>query len=427
MTAPRTAGAGGGTSAQAAAAAAVASLPAMTPQRLRKLASAAWASPMSGQAAGGDACGEPADWTAFWDRLQRGGAPAVALAITALGAPAGAGEAARLAGRWTAASRRIDAVAVATRYSEAGVEIDLPHDAAYPMPLAGDPEAPAVLFRRGRPVGSGACSVSIVGTRSATHYGMDVAAELGAGLAGEGVTVVSGLAVGIDAAAHEGAVARVPPDAPHGTPVAVAGSGLDIFYPVATRRLRERIEACGTVFSEAPLGAAPEPWRFPLRNRIIAGLSTVLVVVESHRGGGSLHTVEAAISRGVEVMAVPGSIRSPASEGTNALIAAGAQVVTTVADVLEALERRGVAVPGSQRHSPAPAGSRGRTKGPERGSLEASVLAAVDDTPTPTQVLLERVDADLGAVALALEYLAEAGLVNDCGGAWVRRGARRAN
>jgi DNA processing protein len=258
--------------------------------------------------------------------------------------------------------------------------------------------------------------------------------------------VVSGLAPGIDAAAHEGAVSDLArgDSSPAGAqsesepgeswpggqggpggpapPVAVAGAGLDVDYPRATRSLRRRIEETGGVISEAPLGAPAEPWRFPLRNRIIASLVSVVVVVESHRGGGSLHTVDAALARGVEVFAVPGSIRSRASDGTNALLSAGAQVATCVDDVLAAvaLKTAGMIRPSAPRRAADPG-----TAKEMLNDLQRRVLAAVEGTPTPTQVILSRVGGDLGPLALALDHLLELGWVRDCGGAWERCGATR--
>lgn len=389
-----------------AAAVTVASLPAMTPQRLAKL------SRVAGRSA------PAAGWAGVLDDLRRGGEAALHLARAALGGRPdadGGGRSQRLARRWSAAARSVEPEAVAAAYDAAGVRVLLPGDDAYPAALAADQEAPAVLFCRGAAAGPGPCAVAVVGTRSATHYGKEVAAELGAVLAAHGVSVVSGLAAGIDAAAHEGALA---PDAgAGGPPVAVVGAGLDVVYPAATARLRERIEAVGTVLSEAPLGASPEPWRFPLRNRVIAALSQLVVVVESHRAGGALHTVESALARGIEVMAVPGSIRSPASAGTNWLIASGAQVVTSPDDVLVALGRKTVAAPsGSAAASPLPH--------LELTPAERGVLAAVESTPVSTQEILERTERPLGEVALALDRLDAAGLVRDCGGAWVLRSPR---
>ena len=129
---------------------------------------------------------------------------------------------------------------------------------------------------------------------------------------------MSGLASGIDAAAHRGALA-----AGSAPPIGVVGSGLDTVYPRGQERLWRDVASAGVLLSEAPLGGAPERWRFPARNRVIAALADVVVVVESHRRGGSLHTVDEADRRGVEVMAVPGSVRNPAAAGTNELLAEG--------------------------------------------------------------------------------------------------------
>jgi DNA protecting protein DprA len=208
-------------------------------------------------------------------------------------------------------------------------------DVAYPARLLRARQVPELLYVRGRLDQASAPCVGIVGTRRATHYGLEVALELGRDLAERGVVVVSGLARGIDAAAHRGVLAareRV------NGPLAVVGGGVDIVYPRENRQLWEQVLATGTVISEAPPGAPPESWRFPLRNRIIAALSQVLVVVESSRQGGAIHTVLAADAYGVPILAVPGSVRSPQSEGTNAIIQeGGAGVVLDVHDVLALL------------------------------------------------------------------------------------------
>jgi DNA processing protein len=370
----------------------------------------------------------------------------VSLAAVALAETGRAAEAGRLARRWTAACDRLDLSVLAASYQALGIAVLVRGEPDYPAALAGDHEAPAVLYSIGAPLaaaadsGDGAAapatheapgpappsvlppSVAVVGTRSATHYGMDVAVELGAGLAAAGVSIVSGLAVGIDASAHEGALAPAGAGG-GGRPIGVAGAGLDVVYPRRTARLRKRVEAAGTVISEAPLGAQAEPWRFPLRNRIIAALSQVLVVVESHRSGGALHTVDAALARDVEVMAVPGSIHSRASDGTNALIAAGAQPVTCVGDVLVALARRGAPLAAGSLVAAAGTPDNPRPSA-RRDPFERAVLEAVEATPTTTQTIFARVGGSLGAVALALERLSEEGAVGDCGGSWVRTRAR---
>jgi DNA processing protein len=221
-------------------------------------------------------------------------------------------------------------------YRRCGTMVLLPREPGYPSMLLGDPGAPAVLFARGDPtVVEGAARVAIVGTRSATPYGRQVASELASDLAAAGVIVVSGLARGIDGAAHAGALrgggtASAPP-------VAVVGTGLDTVYPATNRELWEAVASRGAVLSEAALGTKPHPGVFPARNRIIAALSDVVVVVESHRGGGSLYTAEAAARRSIPVCAVPGSVKSRASQGTNGLLVDGCAPVRDAEDVLVAI------------------------------------------------------------------------------------------
>ena len=208
--------------------------------------------------------------------------------------------------------------------------------AEYPTLLTGDPGAPAVLFALGDPgVLEAKSRVAIVGTRSATHYGRQVASELARDLAAEGIVVVSGLARGIDGAAHAGALRAGGDESV--PPVAVVGTGLDVVYPASNRDLWAQVAEKGAVLSEAALGTQPHPGVFPARNRIIAALSDVVVVVESHRGGGSLYTAEAAARRSIPVCAVPGSVRSRASDGTNALLVDGCTPVRDATDVLVAV------------------------------------------------------------------------------------------
>ncbi len=238
--------------------------------------------------------------------------------------------------RFTAPSRTTDLEEVGDRYQRAGVRVLLPDMEGYPSMLAGDPGAPAVLFALGDPgVLEAKSRVAIVGTRSATHYGRQVASELARDLAAEGVVVVSGLARGIDGAAHAGALrAGCAESAP---PVAVVGTGLDVVYPPSNRDLWAHVAERGVILSESALGTHPHPGVFPARNRIIAALSDVVVVVESHRGGGSLYTAEAAARRSIPVCAIPGSVRSPASDGTNALLVDGCTPVRDATDVLVAI------------------------------------------------------------------------------------------
>ena len=287
--------------------------------------------------------------------------------------------------RFLAPARATDLSDVEDRHQRAGVSVLLPDMVEYPSTLVGDPGAPAVLFALGDPTILGdRPTVAIVGTRSATHYGRQVASELAGDLAAEGVIVVSGLARGIDGAAHAGALrAGCHDPAP---PVGVVGTGLDVVYPPSNRELWEEVADRGAIFAESSLGTKPHPGVFPARNRIIAALSDVVVVVESHYNGGSMYTAEAAARRSIPVCAVPGSVKSRASDGTNALLVDGCIPVRDVADVLVAvslartgmedrhLEARAVRSAPDPRRSrnvvrePSPPGAAGRgpslTRGP---------------------------------------------------------------
>lgn len=354
----------------------------------------------------------------------------------------------RLDARLTAAARAIDPAAVWDVHRREGITVTVRGQAAYPAALAGDAEAPAVLFARGDPtVVDRSPVVAIVGTRTPTRYGLGLAAQLGGELAAAGVVVVSGLALGIDGAAHEGATAvweaRPAGAAP---PVAVVAGGLDRPYPRRHALLWRRVAAAGALLSEAPVGTADLAWRFPLRNRIMAALADVVVVVECHATGGSLHTVRAAARRGVPVGAVPGSVRSPASAGTNDLLADGCFVVRDATDVAVAL---GLARPGAPavRPSPqrpatealvpgAPAGdapvppaprtppTAGAPPAPRTppapDALAGQVLAALDWEPCHLDDVLVRTGLALPAAAAALERLRATGRAQGDGGWWGR-------
>jgi DNA processing protein len=216
---------------------------------------------------------------------------------------------------------------------ELGVHVLVHGGSGYPALLLDDPLPPPVLFVQGHlPLLDGR-RVGIVGTRNATAAGRHTAYEVGSGLGGAGVHVVSGLARGIDGQAHQGVLAAEG----EGRPIAVVASGLDVVYPREHRDLWRAVAECGLLLSEAPPGTPPEPYRFPLRNRIVAALSEAVVVVESREKGGSLITVTEALDRDVPVMAVPGPVSARASAGTNALLRDGATPVLDAGDVLDLL------------------------------------------------------------------------------------------
>jgi DNA processing protein len=204
-------------------------------------------------------------------------------------------------------------------------------DGNYPANLRTIDHAPPLLFVRGRIVEQDRLAVGVIGTRRATPYGMMVAQRFARALAAHGVTVVSGLARGIDTAAHIGAMAG------KGRTIAVLGCGVDVHYPPENARYYDQIAENGAVVSEFGLGTQPEAFHFPVRNRIISGLSRAILAVEARDSSGVLNTVRWAADQGREVLAIPGSINSETSSGTNELIKDGAKPVTRVEDILEYL------------------------------------------------------------------------------------------
>ena len=320
--------------------------------------------------------------------------------------------------RFARAARAVVPAEVGARYRAAGVTLLVPDAAGYPSALAGDPGAPGVLGALGDPtVADGRPAVAVVGTRSATPYGASVAAELGRGLAESGVVVVSGLALGIDAAAHAGAREAGSDGVP---PVAVVGTGLDVVYPRGNASLWRQVAERGAVLSEAPLGTPARPRVFPARNRIIAALADVVVVVECHGRGGSFHTVEAAARRAVPVCAVPGSVRSPASRGTNGLLVDGCAPVRDLDDVLTALAlaRGGRRLEPPDRRAPGHRSPEPHLDG--LGRAERAVWESVDDTPTTVETVLLRTDLAVATVGVAVEALVARGLLVEGAGWWSR-------
>jgi DNA processing protein len=201
--------------------------------------------------------------------------------------------------------------------------------ADYPVHLRRIHDPPPVLYVLGDLPTDERRVIAVVGSRRATPYGTATATRLATELAAAGFVVVSGLARGIDAAAHQGALQG------NGRTVAVLGCGVDVAYPPEMRGLKDKVRHHGAVVSEFPLGAPPDPHHFPTRNRIISGMSLGVLVIEATAESGSLITAKLALEQGREVFAVPGNVGSPTSTGTNRLIKAGATLVETVDDLLE--------------------------------------------------------------------------------------------
>jgi DNA processing protein len=270
-------------------------------------------------------------------------------------------------------------------------------DAAFPHGLGAIFDPPAGLFLRGRsPVELlDAPTVAVVGARSCSAYGSQVARMLGRELAASGLLVVSGMARGIDGEAHRGALEA------GGQTVAVLGCGVDRDYPAAHADLARRICERGLIVSEYAPGVEPAPWRFPARNRIIAGLAAVTVVVEARERSGALITADLALEEGREVFAVPGEITSALSAGTNRLLALGAAPLTQPDDVLRAF--------GVERPKAPP---------PDVSERAAQVLARLLDAPAAADELGVATGLDAGAVAVALSELEVAGLVSEAAGVY---------
>lgn len=270
--------------------------------------------------------------------IQSGRSPVEAFAV-ASGAEAPSGAIAALfereeglRQRWKVCAQQHPPDQMAEQCERLGLGIVTPGDESYPPQLRDDPRRPAVLFVQGDISALDARRVGIVGTRNPTRRGVSTAERFGRELTDAGVVVVSGLALGIDGAAHRGALASAA--AP---PVAIVANGHDQPYPKRHAALWAEVAERGAVISEWPPGVAPDPFRFPQRNRILAALSELVVVVESRERGGSLITAREAAERGIDVFAVPGPIDQRSSLGTNLLLGDGAAPANDVETLLVAL------------------------------------------------------------------------------------------
>lgn len=295
------------------------------------------------------------------------------------------------------ARKRLDPDAELERVWKAGAKVITLADPEYPRLLREVEGAPAVLYVKGELREADDLAVAVVGTRSPTAYGRHAARLLATELAGYSVTVVSGLALGIDTEAHRAALAA------GGRTVAVLGSGIDRIYPPENRGLAERIAEQGALVTDYPLGTRPDAFNFPNRNRIISGLSLGTVVVEAGDRSGALITAAFALEQGRDVFAVPGPITSPKSEGTNNLIRQGARITTGVADILEELNLH--IVRGAKPDEPLP------TVDTEEGL----VLSRLGYEPTHIDDLCRSLGLSAGKVGSLLALMELKGLVSQVG------------
>ena len=264
-------------------------------------------------------------------------------------------------------------------------------DAEYPALLKEVPGPPDRLWLAGKPLEPGP-ALAVVGTRRASRYGLEAAFWLGRELAASGVTIVSGLAKGIDGAAHRGALAA------EGRTVAVMGCGLDICYPARHRDLFDQIAVCGTLVSEYEPGTRPLPYHFPVRNRIIAGMALGVVLVEASVAGGAMITARLAMEFGREVFAVPGAVHSPVSVGPHLMVRDGARLVASADQILDDL--------GMLRCPPAD------LPGPELHPDEARVMAVLEAEPLLLDLIARRAGMPASTTAAVLVKLEMAFLVS---------------
>ena len=296
------------------------------------------------------------------------------------------------------ARRQMNLSAELTRLQRAGVQALTWYDPAYPQFLLTINDPPPVLYVRGELCLEDAWAIAMVGTRTASVYGREAARVLATDLARAGVTIVSGLARGIDAQAHRAAL-----DA-GGRTIAVLGSGLDIIYPGEHRKLAEEIAGHGALVTEYALGTKPEASNFPPRNRIISGLSRGVIIVEAGEQSGALITADFAAEQGREVFAVPGGIFQRGSKGTNRLIRDGAQPVLSANDVLEVLNMTAVAEHvEAQMLLPADA-------------TEAVLLEQLSDDPSHVDDVGRAAGLPIATVSSTLALMELKGLVRQVGG-----------
>jgi DNA processing protein len=295
------------------------------------------------------------------------------------------------------ARRDLDIAAEWARVEQFGVQVITLLDDAYPTNLRQIEMPPPLLFLRGNLLPSDEWAIGIVGTRRASVYGREVAHTLGRDLAGAGITVVSGLALGVDTVAHRAALEA------GGRTLAVLGSGVDQIYPPDNRGLAQQIMQQGALISEYPLGTRPDASNFPPRNRIISGLSRGVVIAEASTRSGALITAKFAAEQGRDVFAVPGSILHPGSAGCNTLIQQGATPLLAAQDILTQLQLDQVAAHAAARAVIA------------ADPQEAAILAHLDREPCHLDDLVRRSALPAPDVAGLLTMMELKGLVRQVG------------
>lgn len=301
------------------------------------------------------------------------------------------------------ARNRTDVTALYHRVTQDGVHVTCWTDDSYPALLREVPAPPPVLYYRGQLIETDSIAVAIVGTRKVTAYGRDMAYRIAYDLAQAGVTIVSGLALGVDGVAHRAALEA------GGRTIAVLGSGIDVLYPGRHRDLARKIEDQGAVVTDYPPGTQPDRFNFPPRNRIISGLSRGVVVIEAPERSGALITVDFAAEQGRDAFAVPGPVHAPSSAGCLRILREGATLVRSAEDVLEDLHIRRLDqdVP---EHAPM-----------QLSDDERRILAVLTSQPQHIDDLAEALNKSVGEVSGELMMLELQGNVHAAGGGYYSR------
>lgn len=304
----------------------------------------------------------------------------------------------KLIERVLAARQSVDLDQVLARIESQGIQILTWQDEAYPQRLKEIDQPPPVMYIRGEYLPDDLFAVAIVGTRKVTPYGRQITEDLAAYLASNGITVVSGLARGVDAIAHQAALKA------GGRTIGILGSGVDKIYPPEHLNLARQMIERGAVMSDYAVGTPPDASNFPPRNRIISGLSLAVVVVEAAETSGALITAEFAAEQGREVFAVPGSILAPQSKGTNKLIQNGALPLLSVNDIMQALNIDRIGEHKAAR------------KAIPADETEARVLRVLGGEPMHVDEIRSQADLPIEKVSATLALMELKGMVRQLGG-----------
>lgn len=302
-----------------------------------------------------------------------------------------------MAGKIAEGRRKINPQKVLAEIEQEGIRVIEFSEPDYPDNLKSLIDSPPVLFVKGELQPRDALAIAVVGTRKASNAGLSASRWLAREMAKAGLTVVSGLARGVDAAAHWGALEA------GGRTIAVLGCGVDVVYPPEHVRLKAEIEKQGAVVSEFPPGTPPYAWNFPARNRIISGLSLGVVVAEAGEKSGALITADFALEQGREVFAIPGNIRNDSGKGSNLLLKQGAKIVSGVEDILEELNLENLA-------------SSSESGEPNLSGMEERILNALDADGVEIENLIEATGLASAELLPVLFKLESRGWVERCPG-----------